>query len=180
VELPEALDEEVEVELESYCSSQAVVGSAAALYPVVKQNAPDFALGNVGLRILETGPITIGVVGLLTVATLRQDAPAGADTAELLTAGRTLVAIYGWAFLVGPNLVLATSTSQFLAHAMFRWPLVRRWIGVLGLVGSTDHLRTGRWIDARSIRTGNGVGCDPHRHDLRLGAEPCIAAHRTG
>jgi len=113
----------------------AVVGSAVALYPVVKRKAPAIALGNVGLRTLEAGVIAIGTVSLLTVVAVRQSAVPGADSASLLTAGHVLVGIYDWAFLVGPNLVLATST-MFLAYAMFRWTLVPRWIGVLGLVGA--------------------------------------------
>lgn len=113
----------------------AVVGSATALYPVLKRKAPGIALGNVGLRTLEAAVITVGVVVMLTMVTLRQDTLPGADAASLLVAGQTLVGIYDWAFLVGPNLVLATSTAV-LAFAMFRSQLVPRWIGALGLVGA--------------------------------------------
>lgn len=113
----------------------AVVGSAVALYPVVKRKAPALALGVVGLRTLEAGVITVGVVSALTAVTMHQNALAGGDTASLSTAHQTLVGIYDWAFVVGPNLVLATSTMM-LAYVMFRTQLIPRWIGLLGLVGA--------------------------------------------
>jgi hypothetical protein len=113
----------------------AVVGSAVALYPVVKRKAPSLALGVFGLRTLEAAMITVGVVSVLTAVNLHQNALAGGDTTSLLTAHQTLVGIYDWAFVVGPNLVLATSTMM-LAYVMFRSQLVPRWIGFLGLVGA--------------------------------------------
>lgn len=113
----------------------AVVGSAAALYPVVKKKAPAIALANMGLRTLEAGIISVGAVSLLGVVTMRQDALVGVDTVALRTAGEALVRLYDWTFLVGPNLVLATSTT-FLAYALFRSRLVPRWIAALGLVGA--------------------------------------------
>ncbi len=121
----------------------AVVGTSVALYPVVKRKAQAAALGYVGLRTLEAGLITVGVVSLLTVVTMRQIAAPGADAATLLMVGEALVGMYDWAFLVGPNLVLATSTV-LLAQVMFRTRLVPRWIGMLGLVGGPLTL-SGRW-----------------------------------
>ena len=56
----------------------ACIGTAIALYPVVKRQNEGVALGFVGSRTLEATIIVAGVVSLLSVVTLRQ-AGAGAD-----------------------------------------------------------------------------------------------------
>ena len=77
----------------------ACIGTAVALYPVVKRQNEGVALGFVGSRVLEAAIIVTGVVTLLSVVTLRQ-AGAGADA---LVTGQALVAIYNWTFLFGPG-----------------------------------------------------------------------------
>lgn len=114
--------------------AMAVVGTAVALYPVVKRHNESMALGYVGLRILEAAVIAVGIVSLLAVVTLRQDLAGAAETASLLPLGQSLVAVHDWTFRVGPNLVLATNTVV-LALLMVRSRLVPRFIGLLGLVG---------------------------------------------
>ena len=76
----------------------AVVGTAVALFPVVKRQNEGVALGYVGLRTLEGGIIAVGVVPLLVVVTPRQHltATAGTDTATLVTLGSAFVAFYNW------------------------------------------------------------------------------------
>ena len=49
------------------------IGTAVALYPVVKRQNEGVALGFVASRILEAGLIFTGVVSLLSLVTLRQD-----------------------------------------------------------------------------------------------------------
>ena len=50
----------------------ACIGTAVALYPVVKRQNEGVALGFVGSRILEAAVILAGVVSLLSIVTLRQ------------------------------------------------------------------------------------------------------------
>src|SRR4030095_12388619 len=75
------------------------IGTAIALYPVVKRQNQGVALGFVGSRTLEAAIIVTGVVAPLFVVTLRQ-AGAGADA---LGASHALVAMYHWTFLFGPG-----------------------------------------------------------------------------
>lgn len=114
----------------------AVVGTAVALFPVVKAWNEGVALGYVALRTLEAGVIAVGVVSLLAVVTLRQDAAGTADAASLAATAEGLVAVHDWTFLVGPNFVCGADTV-LVAHLMHRSRLVPRPIALLGLVGGS-------------------------------------------
>lgn len=116
--------------------AMAVVGTGVTLFPVIKRQNEGAALGYVCGRLLEAAVIVVGIIGVLSVVTLRRDfaGAAGQDAASLVTAGRTLVAIHDWTFLLGPNFVLGANTLV-LACLMYRSGLVPRSIAVLGLVG---------------------------------------------
>src|SRR5947207_12398776 len=62
------------------------IGTAVALFPVVRRYNEGVALGFVGTRVVEGGMIFVGVVSLFSVVTLRQGpgAAAGADAAALV------------------------------------------------------------------------------------------------
>ncbi|MCZ9880200.1 DUF4386 domain-containing protein [Arthrobacter sp. B2a2-09] len=107
------------------------VGTAVALFPVVKRQNEGIALGFVSARMFEAAVIVIGVVSLLAVVTLRQNG--GADTA-LVPVGRALVAVRDWTFLLGPSLVPGVS-GLLLGYLMYRSGLVPRVIPLLGLIG---------------------------------------------
>ncbi|WP_436492516.1 DUF4386 domain-containing protein [Actinokineospora sp. HUAS TT18] len=98
-----------------------IVGTAITLYPVVRKQNEALAMGYVALRTLEAAVIGVGVVSLLAVITARE-------------AGRALVAVHDWTFLLGPNFVLGTNTV-LLAYLFYRSGLVPRFIAVLGLIG---------------------------------------------
>jgi hypothetical protein len=112
----------------------AVVGTAVALFPVVRRYNEGLAIGYVGLRTLEAAVIAIGVVSLLAVVTLRQHAGAGADPGSLVVVGRGLVAVHNWTFLVGPDFICAADTFV-LALLMWRSRLIPRVVAGLGVVG---------------------------------------------
>lgn len=108
-----------------------VAGTAITLYPVLRRQHHEFALGYVCGRLLEATLIVVGLIGLLAVLTLRQD-PAGSDDG-LVAAARGLVAVHDWTFLLGPNVALGVNTT-LLAWLVLRSGLVARWIPLLGLV----------------------------------------------
>jgi Domain of unknown function (DUF4386) len=64
----------------------ACIGTAVALFPVVRRQNEAVALGFVTSRMLEAAIIVIGVVSLLAVVTLRRDlaGASGTDTAGSL------------------------------------------------------------------------------------------------
>jgi hypothetical protein len=117
----------------------AVIGTAVALYPLIKQQNESVALGYVFVRFLEAVLITVGAVSVLAVVTLRRGAEAAAgavDSGALATANDALVAIFDWTFILGPNLFLGLN-SALLAYLMYKSGLVPRLIAQLGLVGGT-------------------------------------------
>src|SRR5437667_3061026 len=77
------------------------IGTAVALFPVLKRQNEGAALGFVGSRVLEAATIFSGVACLLSVVTLRQ---AGAGDGALVSA-QTLVALYDRTFLFGLSLI---------------------------------------------------------------------------
>jgi hypothetical protein len=110
------------------------VGTAVVLFPVLKRQNEALALGYVGARLVECTFIAIGIVSLLAVVTLRQDA-ASADPGSLVVAGQSLVAVHDWTFLLGPGWVGVLGTGLILGWLMYRSGLVPRWMARLGLVG---------------------------------------------
>jgi hypothetical protein len=113
-----------------------IIGTAVALFPVVRKWSEGGALGYVGLRTLESAIIAAGVLPLLVVVTLRQQlAGTGlTDTASLAILGNGLVAMHKWTRLLGPGLVCGVNTT-LMAYLLYRSRLVPRFIPVLGLVG---------------------------------------------
>ena len=74
---------------------------------------------------------------MLAVVTLRKDlaGAAGADTASLLVAGKSLVAIHKWTFLLGPGVCAGLGNGLLLGYLMYRSELVPRQMALLGLIG---------------------------------------------
>jgi hypothetical protein len=114
----------------------AVAGTGVALYPVVKRQNHGVALGYVVGRLLEAAVISVGLVSVVSIVTLRQGsaAAAGGDDGALVVVQEALVAVHDWTFLLGPNFALGVNTL-LLAWLMHRSGLVPRWIAVLGLAG---------------------------------------------
>ncbi len=112
------------------------IGTAVALFPVVKRQNEALALGFVTTRLLEAAVIMIGVVSLLAVVTLRQNAAglSGTDTTALVVTGNALVAVRDWTFLLGPSLMAALN-ALLLGTLMYRSQLVPRIIPAMGLIG---------------------------------------------
>ena len=115
----------------------ACIGTAVVLFPVVKRQNETLALGFVASRTLEAAIIATGVVSLLAVLTLRQEAATlpGADAGALVTAQAALVAVRDWTFLLGPG-IMAVVNALLLGTLMYRSRLVPRVIPLMGLVGA--------------------------------------------
>ena len=107
------------------------IGTAVALFPVLKRQNEGVALGFVGSRVLEAATIFAGVVFLLSVVSLRQ---AGVGAAGLVTA-QALVAMYNRTFLVGQSLMPVVN-ALLLGSLLYQSRLVPRVLPLLGFTGA--------------------------------------------
>lgn len=109
----------------------ACIGTAVALFPVVKRQNEGVALGFVGSRVLEAGTIFAGVAILLSIVTLRQ---AGVGAGGLVTA-QVLVALYNRTFLLGQSFLPAVN-ALLLGSLLYQSRLVPRALPLLGFFGA--------------------------------------------
>jgi hypothetical protein len=115
------------------------IGTAVALYPLVKRQHAGLAMGFVTARVMESVFIAVGILSVLTVVTLRQDlaATGEADSAALTVVGDALVALQEWTFALGPNLVVGVGNGLILGYLMYRSGLIPRGLAMLGMVAGS-------------------------------------------
>jgi Domain of unknown function (DUF4386) len=107
------------------------IGTAVALYPVVRRQGEARALGFVASRVLEAGTIYVGIVSLMSIVTLRQ---AGGGTGALV-AGQGLAAQYRWTFFFGQSFIPAVN-GVLLGSLLYQSRLVPRWLPMLAFIGA--------------------------------------------
>ena len=120
------------------------IGTAVALYPVLRRQSEGLALGYVTVRVVESALIAVGIVSLLAVVTLRKDlaGAAGTDNASLILTGRSLVAVHDATFLLGPAFCAAIGNGLMLGYMMFRSGLVPRRFAQFGMAAGSLALVT--------------------------------------
>jgi Domain of unknown function (DUF4386) len=110
------------------------IGCAVWLFPLLKRQNEAIALGYVAARLVECTFILVGILSVLAVVTLRQDA-SSADAGSIVTVGKSLIAIKNWTFLLGPGFVDGIGTGLMLGWLMYRSGLVSRRMALFGVVG---------------------------------------------
>jgi Domain of unknown function (DUF4386) len=113
------------------------IGTAVTMFPIIKRQNESMTLGFVASRVLESTVIVVGIISVLAVVTLRKDigGNGAADPASLVLAGRSLVAIHKWTFLLGPGVCAGLGNGLLLGYLMYRSELVPRRMALLGLIG---------------------------------------------
>ena len=106
------------------------VGTAVALYPVLKRQNEGMALGLVGSRVLEGAGILAGVACRLSIVSLRQ---AGVGAAGLAIA-QTLAVLYDRIFLLSQSLMPAVN-DLLLGFLLYRSRLVPRVLPLIAFIG---------------------------------------------
>src|SRR5580765_131242 len=107
------------------------IGTAVVIFPIVKRQSEDLALGYVTARIVESTFILLGIVAVLGIVTLQQEAAGAAEG----TVAYTLAAIKDWTFLLGPGWVVGWGNGLILGYLMYRSELVPQRMTWLGLIG---------------------------------------------
>jgi hypothetical protein len=108
------------------------VGTAVVLFPVVRRQNEILALGYVTARVIECVFLAVGVIAVLGVVTLRQEAAADAGSVAVSLAG-----IKDWTFLLGPGFIVGWGNGLILGYLMYRSGLVPRGMAMLGLIGGS-------------------------------------------
>jgi hypothetical protein len=107
------------------------IGSAVALYPILKRQNGSVALGLVGARVLEAATIFTGAAFLLSIVTLRQSG-IGADG---IIVSKALVTLYDRIFMVGQSLIPAVD-DLLLGYLLYKSGLVPKTIAIIGMIGA--------------------------------------------
>jgi Domain of unknown function (DUF4386) len=132
------------------------IGTAVVLFPILKRQNESLALGYVTARVVESVFIAVGILGVMAVVTLRQDVGA-AGGASLVIAGRSLVAIHDWTFLLGPGWVVGLGNGLILGYLMYRSGLVPRRMTWLGLIGGPLIILSGTLVLFNVIEPGSSA-----------------------
>ncbi len=109
------------------------IATAVVPFAILRRQNEILARGFITARIVESVFIAVGLLSLLTLVTLRQEA-AGADPGSLVLVGSALVALHDWTFLLGPGFVVGVGNGLILGYLMYTSRLIPRYLAVLGLI----------------------------------------------
>jgi hypothetical protein len=131
------------------------IGTAVALFPILKRQNEALSLGYVTARLVECAFIAVGLLSVMAVVTLRQDVGGTAGAASLVPVGRSLVAIHDWTFVLGPGWVVGVGNGLILGYLMYRSGLVPRGMAMLGLIGGPLIIASGTAVLFDVIEPGS-------------------------
>ena len=169
----------------------ACIGTAVALFPVIRRQSEAASLGFVTTRIFEGAIIVIGVASLMAVVAMRQAGGAtGTDSSGLVAVGQALVAVRDQTFLLGPG-VMPGLNALLLGYVLYRSRLVPRADPGGGTHRSPNLPRVGYRHPPGRQRAGLPVVGDRGRPNIFLGAvarpladvqglQPDLPAHSCG
>ena len=155
------------------------IGTAVVIVPIMRRQFEDLSIGYVTARIFECTFILVGILAVLGIITLRNQA-AGANEG---TIAYTLAAIKDWTFLLGPGWVVGWGNGLILGYMMYRTQLVPRPWPWLGLIGGPLLIITGTAImfggdhPSSTLHSLQGLA---HHPGSRMGTLPRRLLHRLG
>jgi hypothetical protein len=133
------------------------IGSATALYTVVRHRYPNLGLSFIAARIMESVFIGVGILCVLTVVTLRQDYAGSDAPAGLAAVGDAVLVMQQWTFNLGPSFVVGVGNGCILGWMMWRTGMVPRRLAAFGLVGGPLLVATGSAAVLGLIEPGGAV-----------------------
>ena len=107
------------------------IGTALALFPILRERFPALSIGYVAARLIECTFIAVGILAVLTVVALHRS-PGG--HADLATAA-AFIALHNATFLLGPGFVVGLGNGLLLGWMAYHSGLMPRWLALFGLVG---------------------------------------------
>ena len=139
------------------------IGTAVVIVPIMRRRNEELAISYVTARVFECAFILVGIVAILGIITLRNQA-AGASEG---TVAYTLAAIKDWTFLLGPGWMVGWGNGLILGYLMYRTGLVPRKAAWLGLIGGPLIIITGTAImfggnhPSGALRSLQGIATAP-------------------
>jgi hypothetical protein len=136
------------------------IGTAVVIFPIVRRQSEELALGYVTARLFECTFILVGIVAVLGIVTLQQEAAGVAEG----SVAYTLAALKDWTFLLGPGWVVGWGNGLILGYLMYSSGLVPRRMAMLGLVGGPLIILSGTAVMfavADAGRTLQGIATIP-------------------
>ena len=130
------------------------IGTAVVIFPIVRRQNEELAIGYVTARVFESMFILVGIVCMLEIITLRSQVAGGAEG----TVAYTLAGMKDWTFLLGPGWVVGWGNGLILGYLMYRSGLVPRRATWLGLIGGPLVILSGTII----ILGGNNPSSTAH------------------
>ena len=118
------------------------IGTAVVIFPIVRRQNEELALGYVTARLFECTFILVGIVAMVAIITLRNQTAGAAEG----TVAYTLAGIKDWTFLLGPGWVVGWGNGLILGYLMYRSELVPQRMCWFGLVGGPLIILTGTAI----------------------------------
>jgi Domain of unknown function (DUF4386) len=109
------------------------IGTAVVIFPIVRRQNEELALGYVTARMIECTFILVGILSVLGIITLRNQVAGPSEG----TVAYTLAGIKDWTFLLGPGWVVGWGNGLILGYLMYRSELVPRRAAWLGLIGGS-------------------------------------------
>jgi hypothetical protein len=110
------------------------IGTAVALFSVLKRQHEGLAIGFVAARVFEAAILFVGVLSVMSIATLRETGAVSTDPTALVAVGQAFTTLYQVAFVLGTG--IPALNAFLLGWLLFRSGLVPRAIPVLGLIGA--------------------------------------------
>src|SRR3954453_2673814 len=107
------------------------IGTAVVIVPIMRRLNEELAIGYVTARLFECTFILVGILCVLGIITLRNQAAGPSEG----TVAYTLAAIKDWTFLLGPGWVVGWGNGLILGYLMYRSGLVPPRAAWLGLIG---------------------------------------------
>ena len=129
------------------------IGTAVVPYSIHKRVNEAGAVGYVTARVMECVFIAVGILCMLAISTLPQDAQSGADAAL----GQVLRAVYEGAYRLGPGFVVGVGNGLILGWLMYKSELVPRKLSIFGLIGGPLIIISGALVILDVVEGGGSI-----------------------
>jgi len=117
------------------------IATAVVIFPIVKRVNESVALGYIASRTVESILILVGVVSLMSIVALRQDAANNGGALTDVASG--LLAVHDQTALLGPQFCAGLGNGILLGYLMWRSRLLPRPLVMVGLIGGPLALLAG-------------------------------------